>query len=178
MTMAPDELALVLLRERLRVTAVAGAIVRDIHTADDIFQQVVLRALEQPGQFNDDHHVLAWAMRAARHRALDAVGRARALSLPDDVLDLLEAEWGDPADPAWSDRVEALQRCVGQLAGPVRDLLRMKYRDGLTAPAIAGETRRTPEAVYQTLSRAHRSLRGCVERELLRLKGAVEGGVS
>ena len=40
----PDTIVQVLLRERLRVTALAAAVIRDVHAADDIFQQVVLAA--------------------------------------------------------------------------------------------------------------------------------------
>ena len=46
MVLEPDTIVQVLLRERLRVTALAAAVVRDVHAADDIFQQVVLAALE------------------------------------------------------------------------------------------------------------------------------------
>jgi RNA polymerase sigma-70 factor (ECF subfamily) len=178
MSMGADEVVQVLLRERLRIAAVASAIVRDVHAADDIFQQVVLAALEGRAQFRDSGHVLGWAIRAARHRALDQARRRRVVSLPDEVLDLLETEWADdPAGAGWSDRLEALHRCVGRLAGPARALLQKKYADGLTAPAIAGELHRTPEAVYQSLSRIHRALRECVERELLRTGGRFGWGV-
>src|SRR5262245_60055626 len=115
MTLKPDELVQVLLRERLRVAAVAAAIVRDVHAADDIFQQVVLAALEDRERFDDPNHVLAWAIRAARHRAIDLARRRRLRSLPDEVLDLLEARWTEPSRSGWSDRLEALHRCLGRL---------------------------------------------------------------
>src|SRR5687767_9951469 len=108
MTLEPDGIVQVLLRERLRVTAVAAAVVRDVHAADDIFQQVVLSALEHRGQFREPDHLLAWSLRAARHRAVDLARRRQVRPLPDDVLDLIEARWADPADASWSDRVEAL----------------------------------------------------------------------
>jgi RNA polymerase sigma-70 factor (ECF subfamily) len=166
MTLEPDAVVQLLLRERLRVTAVAAAVVRDVHAADDIFQQVVLSALEHRGQFRGPDHLLAWSLRAARHRAVDLARRRQLRTLPDEVLDLLEARWADPAGADWSDRAEALHRCLGKLAPPARDLLQMKYADGLTAAAIAAKLRRTIDAVYQSLSRVHRSLRECVEREL------------
>jgi RNA polymerase sigma-70 factor (ECF subfamily) len=178
MTLKMDEVVQVLLRERLRVTAVAAAIARDVHAADDVFQQVVLAALEGRGRFRDPDHVLAWALRAARHRAIDLAHRRRLVSLPEEVLDQLEAQWADPAPVGWSDRLEALHHCVGRLAAPARELLQMKYAEGLTAAVIAGQLRRTPDAIYQSLSRIHRSLRECVERELVRLANPARGGVS
>jgi len=177
MSMEPNELARILLRERLRITAVATAIVRDVHAADDVFQQVVVAALERHSQFNDAQHVLAWGIQTARCRAIDSSHRHRAVSLPDEVLDLLEADWGDPS-PDWSDQMEALQRCIGGLGGSARELLQMKYRDDLTAVVIADKLHRSPDAVYQSLSRIHRALRECVEQEMLRLESSsVKGGV-
>lgn len=166
MTLEPDTIVQVLLRERLRVTALAATVTRDVHAADDIFQQVVMAALESRAQFRDPDHVLAWALRAARHRAVDFARSRRLRSLPDDVLDLLEARWADPAEGAASDRGEALHRCLGRLTNSARELLHLRYAEGLTAVAVAERLRRTVDAVYQTLSRVHRALRACVEREL------------
>jgi RNA polymerase sigma-70 factor (ECF subfamily) len=176
MGLGRDAIVQVLLRERLRIMASATALVRDVHAADDIFQQVVLAALQAEESFRDRDHVVAWALRAGRHRALDLAGRRRLTPLPDEVLDQMEADWADPAD--WSDQAEALHRCLGRLAGPARDMLRMRYADGLTAVAIAERLRRTADAVYQTLSRSHRALRRCVEQEIGRVDQPAEGGVS
>jgi RNA polymerase sigma factor (sigma-70 family) len=158
-----DTIVQVLLHERLRIAAAASAVVRDVHAADDVFQQVVLAALEHKTAFQDPEHVLAWALRAARCRAVDYARRRRLAFLPDDVLDLLETGWAH-ADS--SDAVEALHGCLDRLGAPARDLLQMKYDDGLTAAAIAARLRRSADAVYQNLSRIHRSLRACVERKL------------
>ena len=68
MEIEPDVIVQVLLRERLRITALAAAVVRDVHAADDIFQQVVLSALEVASRFHDTDHVLAWSFRAAAPR--------------------------------------------------------------------------------------------------------------
>src|SRR5687768_13971863 len=126
MVLEPDTIVQVLLRERLRVTALAAAVVRDVHAADDIFQQVVLAALEARAHFHDTDHVLSWSFRAARHRAVDLARSRRLRPLPDDVLDLMEARSSDPA-ASGSDLGEALHHCLGRLGMPARELLRMKY---------------------------------------------------
>src|SRR6185369_15882559 len=110
MVVEADTIVQVLLRERLRVTALAAAVVRDVHAADDIFQQVVLAALEAAPRFRDTDHVLAWSFRAARHRALDLARSRRLQSLPEEVLDLLESRWVDASLLAETDRGEALHR--------------------------------------------------------------------
>ena len=178
MAMDRDAIVQVLLRERVRLTASATAIARDVHAADDIYQQVVLAALQHADQLRDGRHVLAWALRAARHRAIDLAHRRRLVALPDEVLDLMEADWADPDPGPWSDRAEALHRCLGRVADPAREVLRLRYAEGLSAVAIAGKLRRTADAVYQMLSRTHRALRKCVERELGAVDQPAEGGVS
>ena len=166
MTLEPDVIVQVLLQERLRVTALAAAVIRDVHAADDIFQQVVLAALEHRADFHDAGHVLAWALRVARHRAVDLSRQRQLQALPDEVLDLLESPAGDPASVAWSDRSEALHRCLAELTPSARGLLQMRYGEGLTAVTIAERLKRTADAVYQSLSRLHRWLRECVEKRM------------
>jgi RNA polymerase sigma-70 factor (ECF subfamily) len=166
MTLETDTIVQVLLRERLRVTALAASVVRDVHAADDIFQQVVLSALEARAQFRSPEHVLAWSLRTARHRAVDLARSRQLRPLPDEVLDLLESRPADPEPADWSDRDEALHHCLDRLAPAAQRLLQMKYGEGLTAGAIADRLHRTPDAVYQSLSRIHRCLRECVERKL------------
>jgi len=166
MDLEPDTIVQVLLRERLRVTALAVAVVRDVHAADDIFQQVVLSALEAAPRFRDVDHVLAWSFRAARHRALDLARHRRLQSLPEEVLDLLESRCVDESLSTETDRGEALHRCLARLASPARELLQMRYVDGLSATTIADRQHRTTGAVYQKLCRIHRALRECVEHDL------------
>jgi RNA polymerase sigma-70 factor (ECF subfamily) len=178
MSLHRDSVVKVLLRERLRVMTVASAIVRDVHAADDIYQQVVLAALQVEGGFQDEGHVLAWALRTAKHRSLDLARRRQLLSLPDDMLDQLEAEWSDPASTKWTDQAEALQRCLGRLGEHSRAVLRMRYADGMTANAIAGKLHRSADAVYQMLSRIHRALRNCVQHELELQSRRTHGSVS
>jgi RNA polymerase sigma-70 factor (ECF subfamily) len=172
MTLQPDTVVQVLLRERLRMTALAASVVRDVHAADDIFQQVVLSALENRTQFQNTGHVLAWSLRAVRHRAVDLARSRQLRPLPDEVLDLLESRAEDPAGGKWSERSEALHQCLSQLTPSARGLLQMKYGEGLTALVIAKRLQRTADAVYQSLSRLHRCLRECVEQRLARAKAS------
>ncbi len=152
----------VLLRERVRISASVLGILRDVHAADDVFQQVVLQALEGREQFREPEHLLAWSLRAARHRAIDSIQKRGARCLDTAVLELLEDQWVEDVSP----RVEALQHCMDKLPPPARRLLRLRYQDGLRCNAVADRLGRTVDAVYQNLSRIHRQLRQCVERQL------------
>lgn len=157
-----------LLRERVRLTSAAAVVVRDVHAADDVFQQVVLAALEQADAFREPGHVVAWALRAARHRAIDLARRRHVRTLDADALDAMEAHWASLPDGQVSARVEALERCLAKLPARAREVLRLRYGCDLDCGAVARRLRRSVDAVYQALSRLHRRLRGCVEGELRR----------
>ena len=166
MGLATDGVVGFLLHHRLRFVTVAMGIVRNPQDADDVFQQVVLAAIQHRDSLTDQPHLLAWALRATRHRAIDLARRKNILSLSDDVLDLLVAEWGDPAVGDESDAAEALNDCLACLGPAAQDVLRWKFFDGLRVSAIAERLKRTPDAVYQMISRAQRALKACVEQRL------------
>jgi RNA polymerase sigma-70 factor (ECF subfamily) len=174
MGLEADSVVAHLLRHRLRLVACATGIVRNPHDADDVFQQVVLAALESRDQLRDADHLLAWAVRAVRHRAIDVARRKHLRNLSDRVLDLMAAEWSDPSGAVPSDRAEALLGCLSKLTSAARTLMKLRYFDGLPVPLIAERMGRTPEAVYQLLSRTHRALRACVEVETNGAGGEVE----
>jgi RNA polymerase sigma-70 factor, ECF subfamily len=174
MSLPTDTIVDVLLRERLRIIALAMLIARDAHAADDIFQQVVLGAIKAPEKFRETGHVLAWALRMARHRAIN-LAKSRSLhTLPEETLDLLEAASTDP-EILNSDRVEALRHCLDQLTPQTRRLLQLRYDNGLNCQTIANQLHRSLDAVYQNLSRVHRSLRSCIE---MKLHGSIEASHS
>src|SRR5882724_10182928 len=88
-----------LLRERIRISGSVMPIVRDANTVDDLFQQVVLKALQTGDHFTEPEHLRAWALRSIRHRAIDLLRTRRVHCLDEAVLDLLEQQWArTPAD--------------------------------------------------------------------------------
>lgn len=174
MGLEADSVVACLLRHRLRLVASAAGIVRNPHDADDVFQQVVLSALEVRENLNDSEHLLAWASRAVRHRAIDQARRKSLGSLSERTLDLLAAEWGDPSVPVSSDKSDALWGCLEKLTPAARTLMKLRYFDGLPVPLIADRMGRSTDAIYQLLSRTHRALRSCVEVETNGAGGEVE----
>lgn len=167
MSLEPDTLVRVLLRGRFRMAAIAMAILRDKHAVDDIFQQVVLAALERIAQFHDEAHVLAWGVRAARFRAIDLARQRRLRTLSDTMLDRLEARWANLSEEELPDNLRVLHECLDKLSAPARELLRLRYDEGLSVLTIAERLQRNVNATYQSLSRIHRALRDCARHELL-----------
>lgn len=164
MSLDENTVVQVLLRERLRLAGSVLPIVRDVHAADDVFQQVVLKALEIREQFREPEHLWAWALRAARHRAIDLARRKRFQCLDEEVLELLVDETPPVLEP--TDRAEALANCLSKLSEGARRLLKLRYEDGLRCVTVAEQTEQSADAVYQSYSRIHRQLRLCIERQL------------
>ena len=84
-----------LVADRSKLFAYTWSIVRNHHATEDIYQEVVLAAMPHTEEMKDQGHVLAWARRAARLRAIDWLRREKrqAQLLDGSVLDLLEEDW-------------------------------------------------------------------------------------
>jgi RNA polymerase sigma-70 factor (ECF subfamily) len=178
MSLRPDTVVQTLLRERVRIATAAVAVVRDAHAADDIFQTVVLTALQRPSEFSDADHLIRWAVKTARHRAVDAARGRQMQFLSPAILDLLEAELAEPeaADPGTL--IDVVRGCVGSLPTAARELLRLRFEEGLTVSAVAGKLGQTVGAVTQWLVRVQMAVRRCAERKLACLMRPVpQGGV-
>ena len=66
-------------------------------------------------------------------------------------------------------RLDALHLCLEKLPGRTREVLDLRYGKGLKGTKVAEMMNRTVDAIYQVLSRAHHSLKGCIENQLANL---------
>lgn len=167
--MNENEIVRIILAERIRLSAMMWAIVRDTHAVEDILQEVVLRALDERERFREEDHVVAWARTDARHRAIDYVrireGRSRVLN--NRVIDFLEEELDTRPAEALASRLDALRNCVQELPPKSREIVSLRYGGGMKAKEVATRLKRSADAIYQNLSRLHRQLRDCVEKRLV-----------
>jgi RNA polymerase sigma-70 factor (ECF subfamily) len=156
-----------LMQGRTRLSAAAWLVVRDTHSAEDIFQNVTLKAMDGRTPFASEAALMSWAFISARHEAIDWMRRRQreTVGLAPEVLDLLDREWQSAA-PAPGERMEALRDCVDNLPEAARHLLRLRYHEGHSCEGVAERLHTGLDAVYQRLSRLHRSLRQCVEGKL------------
>lgn len=161
-----------LMQARTRLSAAAWLVVRDCHGAEDIFQNVTLKAMDGRGTFESEAALLSWAFITARREAIDWMRRRQreTVGLAPEVLDLLDRDW-QSAIPVSNGRLEALRECVESLPEASRRLLRLRYHDGHSCEAVAEQIHAGLDAVYQRLSRLHRSLRQCVEGKLSGAEG-------
>jgi RNA polymerase sigma-70 factor, ECF subfamily len=156
-----------LVADRSKLLAYTWSIVRDSHAAEDVFQEVVLAAMSHADEVKDADHLMMWARRAARLRGIDWLRRQKRqpLVLDAGVLDLLEADWGrmDAQKPQlWLD---ALRACVAKLTDYARQLLTLRYVEGLSGIEIGRQLGRPPKTIYVALGRTYRQLEDCIQRQ-------------
>jgi RNA polymerase sigma-70 factor (ECF subfamily) len=156
-----------LLRERVKLLAYIRAIVRDDHLAEDVFQDVAVLAVRKRDEIRDGRHFLAWMRLTSRHRALKVLRqRRRQLLLDEGLLDRLDEQWAEHDLASADDLEEALRRCLDRLSPYARNLVRLRYAEGVSGVQLAEVVDRSLNAVYVALTRIHRSLGECIKRRL------------
>lgn len=166
-SLSQDELIRTLLAQRARISAGVWLVVRDVHLAEDVFQDVMVKALGADTAFTNESHLLSWSRVTARNIALNLMRKRgrEVTTLSGDIMETLEGEL-QAQGGAVAARVEALQACVEALPADARALVDARYFEGRSCAEVAATLKMGLDATYQRLSRLHRALRDCVEDKL------------
>jgi RNA polymerase sigma-70 factor (ECF subfamily) len=170
--MTEELLVKTLLDARPRLIAATLAVLRDGHQAEDVFQEVMIKALRLRESFSDEAGLLAWSRVSMRNQGIDFVRRAGRLEtiLSEMALDAVAASLDE--HEAASPKVVALRQCIAALPEESKRLLRLRYDEGRSGRALAALLRRSEDAIYKALSRLHAALRKCAEERLALMKEA------
>jgi RNA polymerase sigma-70 factor (ECF subfamily) len=168
MNLAEPQIIQILMQARTRLSAAAWMVVRDTHAAEDIFQNVALKAMTREVRFESPAALLSWAFITARREGIDWLRRHQreTVGLDLDLLELLESEWQTAAPHSPGAKMEALQDCLAAASESSRRLLKLRYFAGYRCEEVAREMGMSLDAIYKRLSRLHESLRQCVEGKL------------
>lgn len=154
-----------LMKWRARVSAAAWVVTRDSHAAEDIFQNVAIKAMTRDVSFESEGALLSWAFITARREAIDDSRRFHRQPdcLSPKLLELMEREWLDrPIQPA-GERIDALRDCLASAPEDARKLLKLRYFDGRRCDDVAQQMGLGLNVIYKRLSRLHESLKQCIE---------------
>jgi len=168
MNLSEHDILQTLMKWRTRLSAATWVVVRNTHAAEDIFQNVALKAMTREVSFETESALLSWAFITARREGIDWSRRHQreALSLDVEVLGLLEREWqAAPSHPSGT-TIEALQDCLAEAPEPARRLLRLRYFDGYSCEEVAEQMGIGLNAIYKRISRLHQSLKECIQGKL------------
>jgi RNA polymerase sigma-70 factor (ECF subfamily) len=135
--------------------------------AEEIIQETNLILWREFDRFQQGTNFAAWACKVAFHQVLAFRKRKQRdrLEFSPAFLEAVGAEAAADAD-FLEERSQALSGCIGKLPEAHRDMLQLRYTEGLTVDAIAAKLDRSVEAVYRALSRIRQSVHQCVTRTL------------
>lgn len=152
---------------------VSSAIV-NFADAEDVLQRVAGAAVQKFEEYDDSRPFLNWVIGIARFEVLrylrdSATDRHRyvAESLPH-IAEAFETIHSD-----LDARRKALSECLKGIQGQHRDILEMRYAEGMKSGRIAEALGTTSGNISVILNRIYRRLRNCIE---LRLASEVSGG--
>jgi RNA polymerase sigma-70 factor (ECF subfamily) len=164
--LAPETIAATLLEERLPLTAFFASVTRDYHLAEDVFQEVCVKAVAKADTFEEVSHLVNWARLKGKNRAIDILRArdGRYVGISDEILALLAAEWPDHAKAEAMQ--DALRQCITEVTPNNRELLRLRYFERRNCSDVAVIMGRKIETVYQALARLHKTLGECIRLRL------------
>jgi RNA polymerase sigma-70 factor (ECF subfamily) len=157
-----------LMKWRTRVSAAAWVVVQDAHTAEDIFQNVALKAMTREVSFETESALMSWAFITARREGIDWLRRHQreVTCLDAEILEIIEREWQSEASHPAGAKIEALQECLESAPESSRRLLKLRYFDGYSCEEVAEQMGIGLNAIYKRVSRLHESLKECIEGKL------------
>jgi len=164
------------LAERHLLMAFIYGLVRDAGAAEDLFQEVWLKLAEAAEKGTRIEDLGKWCRGVARNLLLHhwREQKSRTVVADSRIVDLAARAFDEQAAGGrfGPSRRQALIECVASLPGNSRELVRLKYEQGLTVEAVAERVQRPYAGIMMALSRVRKALAGCVEK---RLKLAGEG---
>lgn len=166
--MRPEQVTEVLLREQLGLTAYVYTVARNYHLAEDVFQEVCVKAIGRAHEFESESHVLNWYRRSARNRAIDIIRQrdGRYLGLTEEALARLEESWSGVEESQRGEVLSALTACMEKLTLNNREIIRLRYFENQPSRSISEILGRKVETVYQAISRIHKTLGSCIEKRM------------
>jgi RNA polymerase sigma-70 factor (ECF subfamily) len=152
--------------------AFIGAVVRDRHARDDVFQEVALALWKEFPRYDPLRPFGAWSRGVAANKLMQRwqkVKRTPVAFSPQAIQAVLDAydRTERPAPP----QEDALEQCLERLPDNQRRLLSLRYQSSLKLAQIAEQLRTTADAVHKALSRLRVRLRQCVEQRLSAVRG-------
>ncbi len=131
----------------------------DAHLADDLVQEVFLKAMRHGDAFCTLENPRAWLYEVARNTLIDHTRREKgSVALPEDL-----ADEKDPTAPV-DELAGCLERSLAQLAEADRDVMRRCDLDGMKLQDYADLNGLTLPAVKSRVQRARRRMREILVR--------------
>lgn len=158
--------------ERTKQVALAWSILRHSQLAEDAYQDMLAKVFENEEIFEGPRHLRDWSWKVLRNRCYETIRQQKyqPALLHEAVLDLVDAELESRDSADDSLRVDAIRHCIDSLTQNTREIIRLRFFEGLRANQIAEKLRRKPDAIYKVLQRSYAALAECIRARLIRVE--------
>jgi len=134
--------------------------------AEDLLQETLLEAVRSAAGFRGDSALSTWMCAIAKRRLARHYEAERKAEVARQGLRLVgEGEEADDLEIENLDRQDEVARALGRLSPLHRQVLVLKYLDGLSVESIGRELGRSQVQVQSLLQRAREGLRGELEAD-------------
>lgn len=161
-----EEIIRLFMKHRASLFAFALAVVRDFQFAEDVLQEVAVVVCEQWEDFKPGTNFNAWARQITRNKiySMSRVAK-RDVALTPEAMEGFEfaASLHEGED---AEQIDALRQCLSKLGDKARQIVTLRYHQGLDCSAVADRLHSTAPAIHMALSRIRSRLADCITARL------------
>lgn len=137
----------------------------DYPSAEDAAADAFAALILKPKEFDSEKKFVSYLYKTARSRAIDAVRRRQRFTSLDDLENLLSVD--DERTVFVRENEREIYLTLQKLPMQYRNVLCLKYFDGLEISEIAKILKKSSKQVYNLLARAKSELRKYIEEDKL-----------
>ena len=161
-----DAFGLLVDEHQAAIRAFVVSRINDPFEAHDIAQEVFLVAFRKLRQIDAERPISPWLKGIAAHEIRNHLRKRKAIPAGSSsaITELLDAEI-ETAAPEWKEGpvFEALDLCLTKLGEDARDLIRLRYEEGMDIGEIQSSLGGKHSAITMRLHRLREQLRDCIE---------------
>jgi|GEM_PF-180387 len=161
----------VLVRENSRMlTAFIQSAVRNPAAVDDIWQETMVTAWKRWDDFDRSRPFGAWLRGIARNniRSWQRATAKNHTSVDNSTLEYFDAVFAQIQSregDTFTEKLEVLRLCIQALPAHYKDVVNLRYEEGLMPATIAEQQTRPLETIKKRLQRAKTMLFDCMTRK-------------
>lgn len=158
-----------IIKHRSALFAFVFSLTRDLHIAEDVFQDTCRVVCQKAEQFEPGSNFLAWS-RAIAFREVKRLSRSKKYSnraIPTDKIEDFAAIWNDEDEDDYAERRSALAECLKMLSKRALKVLVWFYEKQHSCKDIATKHNTTVPAIHMLMKRTREKLKDCIGKKLV-----------
>jgi RNA polymerase sigma-70 factor, ECF subfamily len=165
-----DQFMELLLRHQAQVFGYIFAAVRNFHDAEELYQETSLVLWRKFSDYQPGTDFARWACKTAKYKILHFQHdrRRSPIQFSGDVLAALAEVQASKNSESSQHHQEVLAECVNELPPADQQIVDLCYGGQDSIKAVAEKLERSPQTLYNSVSRIRRSLFDCIRLKLMR----------